>query len=286
MDEVWRLTQTPLLHERWDLRFSTIRYLPKAEGETQRFLYTTRIGFGVAIEGEGETAGTMDSTTTRTSALRFWSDSSLSLIRAGSGYWKYEEQGTSTRFFTWYDYQVRFGRLGKLLDWMCFRPLIGWATAWSFDRLRLWAERGVGPEQVRRATLIYAATRLGCTGVWLWHGVVPKLLLRDGDELRMMAAHGLPASFVLVAGWAEVVLALVGLLTWRWRGYFVLTAVLMVLALGDVTFVAPEYLGRAFTPVTLNGSVAALCVAGFLAWPETAFAGRCRRQPKKPGSAR
>jgi hypothetical protein len=27
MDEVWRLTQTPDLHQRWDLRFTSIAYL-------------------------------------------------------------------------------------------------------------------------------------------------------------------------------------------------------------------------------------------------------------------
>ena len=27
VDEVWRLTQTPEVHQRWDLRFTEIRYL-------------------------------------------------------------------------------------------------------------------------------------------------------------------------------------------------------------------------------------------------------------------
>ncbi|WP_147944595.1 hypothetical protein [Microbispora sp. CSR-4] len=30
---------------------------------------------------------------------------------------------------------------------LVFRPLIGWATAWSFDRLRLWLETGQTPER-------------------------------------------------------------------------------------------------------------------------------------------
>ena len=29
MDDLWAHTQTPALHEKWDLRFSRIRYLPK-----------------------------------------------------------------------------------------------------------------------------------------------------------------------------------------------------------------------------------------------------------------
>lgn len=34
-----------------------------------------------------------------------------------------------------------------------FHPLIGWATAWSFDRLRLWIERGIPPEVSRDRAL-------------------------------------------------------------------------------------------------------------------------------------
>ena len=30
LDVVWRHTQSPELHERWDLRFSKIEYLPKS----------------------------------------------------------------------------------------------------------------------------------------------------------------------------------------------------------------------------------------------------------------
>ena len=37
MDALWRHTQTPALHEKWDLRFSRIEYLPKeSETEPQR----------------------------------------------------------------------------------------------------------------------------------------------------------------------------------------------------------------------------------------------------------
>jgi hypothetical protein len=59
MERIWQLTQEPALHQRWDLRFSTIRYLPKPDDEApQQFLYETRIGFGMAIAGGGESTGT------------------------------------------------------------------------------------------------------------------------------------------------------------------------------------------------------------------------------------
>ena len=37
--------------------------------------------------------------------------------------------------------------MGPLLDRLGVRWLLGWMTAWSFDRLRIWAETGVPPER-------------------------------------------------------------------------------------------------------------------------------------------
>jgi hypothetical protein len=82
-----------------------------------------------------------------TSALRFWSDDRRALIREGSGYWRYVPTDDGVRFITRYDYATRWGMVGALVDRVAFRPLLGWATAWSFDRLRLWLERGISPEE-------------------------------------------------------------------------------------------------------------------------------------------
>ena len=58
LDRIWRLTQMPDLHQRWDLRFSRIEYLPRPDpAQPQRFRYSTRIGLGLQIQGEGETVG-------------------------------------------------------------------------------------------------------------------------------------------------------------------------------------------------------------------------------------
>jgi hypothetical protein len=61
LEEVWRLTQERALHERWDLRFTTIEYLPRPDpAAPQRFRYATRIDFGLRIEGAGESVGSRD----------------------------------------------------------------------------------------------------------------------------------------------------------------------------------------------------------------------------------
>lgn len=104
---IWELTQKPQLHERWDLRFTHIEYLPRPSlAEPQRFLYQTRIGFGLNIQGTGESVGecATDSGDT-TSSLKFASSDPKSLIRQGSGYWRYvplkvglaSSLGTTTR---------------------------------------------------------------------------------------------------------------------------------------------------------------------------------------------
>jgi hypothetical protein len=154
LEEVWRLTQEPELHRRWDLRFTRIEYLPRTEPAPQRFLYATRLGLGLEIRGEGESAGDKDAGDgSRTSALTFGSEDARSLIRRGSGYWRYVPVDEGTRFLTRYDYETRFGVAGRALDRLVFRPLLGWATAWSFDRLRLWLEDGITPEDARRRRL-------------------------------------------------------------------------------------------------------------------------------------
>ena len=49
MDELWKHTQDPSTHERWDLRFSEITYLPRDEGEAQHFLYRTKVHLYVQV---------------------------------------------------------------------------------------------------------------------------------------------------------------------------------------------------------------------------------------------
>ena len=148
VERLWEFTQEPALHQRWDLRFSKIAYLPRSTpSEPRRFLYETRIGFGLKISGAGESAGEVDGeNASRTSKLKFWSDDAKSLICRGSGYWRYIPTSRGVRFLTYYDYSTRFGLIGRFVD-LAFRPLIGWATARSFDALALWLEEGLEPER-------------------------------------------------------------------------------------------------------------------------------------------
>jgi hypothetical protein len=281
VDAIWRHTQIPELHELWDLRFSAITYLPRtSENEPQRFYYGTRIGFGLKIAGEGESSATReDATGCRTSALKFWSSDPKSLIEEGSGYWQYIPVANGIRFLTWYDYRTRWGAVGRVFDRLLFRPLIGWATAWSFDRLRLWITREVPPRVSFRMAVIHAVARLGISFTWLWQGAMPKLVFPSVDERAMMAAIGLPAALLAAIGVIELAMAMATLLLWRWRPFFLLNMVAMLASLAAVALGTPSYLVAAFNPVTLNTLMIVLSLIGYLSAAELPSAARCRRHP-------
>jgi uncharacterized membrane protein YphA (DoxX/SURF4 family) len=283
MDELWEKTQEPGVHQRWDLRFSLIDYLPRRGDEPQRFLYRTRIGFGLNIDGNGESVGSKDAHGARTSSLKFWSADPKSLIKEGSGYWKYLPDGESIRFFTWYDYETRFGALGKMADRLFFRPLLGWATAWSFDRLRLWIEEGIAPEVSMERAAIYAVARGAVAFTWFYHGLVPKLIRHDRIEGDLLSRAGIPASRILsavnLAGWVEILFAVILIILWRrsWPLWF--TMIAMLIGIPIVALTAPDYATAAFNPVTLNLLLAALSLVAILAGRKVPTANHCRRKP-------
>ncbi|MCU1304855.1 MAG: hypothetical protein JWQ87_5139 [Candidatus Sulfotelmatobacter sp.] len=284
MDELWQKTQEPKVHQRWDLRFSEIDYLPREPGEARKFLYSTRIGAGLRIRGEGESTGERDDLSgQRTSALKFWSKDPKSLIEVGSGYWQYTPSATGIRFLTSYDYRTRFGPFGRIIDGIVFRPLIGWATAWSFDRLRLWIEEGVAPEVSRDRTLIYGLSRLTLAFIWFYHGVVPKLLYHNPDELRMLTDAGVPETHLLnwvsLFGWLEVGFALILILFWKARWPLWCTIAAMFAATVAVSINSPAYLTAAFNPLTLNLAVAVLATTGLIVSKNLPTANNCRRKP-------
>jgi uncharacterized membrane protein YphA (DoxX/SURF4 family) len=287
VDRLWSLTQTPELHEQWDLRFTEIRYLPRPDpDQPQRFLYSTRIGFGLNICGEGESVGSTDDTKgERASALRFWSIDPKSLIRDGSGYWKYipYDNEQAVRFLTLYGYEVRFAACGRLVDRAVFRPLMSWATAWSFDRLRLWIELGIDPAASFRHSLAHLVARLSLAAVWIYQGLVPKLIFRQPGELAMLRAGGLSDSLArnvcVGMGIVEVAIGLLLIVAWRSRFPVWLTLFAMPLALIAVAIRSPNVLAAPFNAVSLNLSVFALAAVCLLVGRDLPSSRRCVRQP-------
>jgi hypothetical protein len=160
MDELWRHTQDPDLHQRWDGRFGRISYVPGTDPQELRYVKLGVAGTGTTVGDRTRSDGG------RTSSITFSSRSRLSPLRSGAGFWRYEPTPFGIRFLTGYDYKPGWGRLPDTI----VRPLMGWLTAWSFDRLRLWLENGTAPERLRnraiaelivRAAAVLAATAIG-----------------------------------------------------------------------------------------------------------------------------
>ena len=109
--------------------------------------------------------------------------------------------------------------MGRWFDRLVFRPFIGWATAWSFDRLRLWIEQGIAPSVSMRQSLLNLIARLSLALIWLYEGIVPKLIFRHPDEYLMLHAarfSDFASRRALIAvGWIEVAVGLLLILAWR-----------------------------------------------------------------------
>lgn len=188
------------------------------------------------------------------------------------------------RFFTWYDYETRFGAVGKLVDRYCFRPLLGWATAWSFDRLRLWIEKGIPPETSRSRAIVYSLSRATTAFIWFYHGLVPKLLYHDRSELDLIGKFT-PPNFLRTAatfaGVLEMAFAFLLILLWRQTWLLWVTIVFMLAGIPIVALTAPEYLHAAFNPVTLNISLAAFAAIALMMRRDLPTAASCLRKPKE-----
>lgn len=288
-EALWAHTQEPQVHKRWDLRFTDISYLPKeSEDEPQRFTYETRIGFGMCIAGTGESVGAHETETTSTSALKFASDDPRSLIQEGSGYWKYIRTEDGIRFLTLYDYEIRWGRLGAIVDRFLFRPLLGWATAWSFDRLRLWLERGIDPALSMLRSAVHALCRVTLALIWIWHGAVPKLIAKHEGELQMIREAnifvGHERTIMIVIGIAEILFGVLLLVLWRARWLYLFNiAILLGLAIAALIQM-PRLAAEPFSPVSLTLGMIGLSIAGWLCCRDLPSARRCLRARPEPTS--
>lgn len=177
-DVLWQRTQDAAEHTRWDLRFTRITDVTaQTEGAPRSFSYELRLP-GLVVGGTGTSVGERRRPDgTLTSALRFASPHPLSLVRSGSGWWRTVPTEHGTRFLTGYDYTPGWGRPGAVVDRAGFRALVGWMTAYSFDRLRLWLDEGVAPDVaarrwaldtgLRATAVAVAARRRGPLGVAL-----------------------------------------------------------------------------------------------------------------------
>ncbi|SES18504.1 DoxX-like family protein [Psychrobacillus sp. OK032] len=283
MEELWEATQKPEQHEQWDLRFSSITYLPKQENEPQHFEYKTNIGFGLNIAGWGKSVGTFHAEDgSRTSSLHFGTDQSISIIREGKGYWKYKPEPNSIKFLTQYDYETNFGAIGRFFDHLIFRPLIGWATALSFDVLKRWLEKGESPfTQYRRFFCHWMITFLFFF-IWVYQGLIPKLVMMHPEEVRMTKnllsiTVSEASSLVTTIGMVEIIFGFIWLLYHHKKRLLTIQLILFPLLTLSAIIAEPAIVSHPFNPITFNIVLFVLSIIGYIMSSDIPSAKSCKR---------
>ncbi|WP_252503852.1 DoxX-like family protein [Sporosarcina sp. Marseille-Q4943] len=284
IDDVWDASQDPDLHSQWDLRFSSITYLPKKDGEPQMFTYKRSVSPLLTVEGWGKSTGTFNKGDgTRSSSLHFGTDQWVSPIKEGKGYWKYEPQQKGTKFLTQYDYDANFGSIGKAFDAFVFRPIIGWGTALSFDVLKRWLEKGESPRsQYYRFFTTYGLAMLFAF-VWIYHGLLPKIIGMHPEEKRMLAST-IPfddptiTAIMIGIGIAEVLFGVLWLIYKRKKHLFTLQLIIFPLLTIAAMIAAPEAAIHPFNPVTFNLSLFVLSLIGYFSSDCLPTAKSCKRK--------
>lgn len=101
--------------------------------------------------------------------------------------------------------------------------------------------------------------RLAVALIWIYQGLVPKLLAHHADELNLARLSGVPESqlhnFVTTAGVLELLFGILILAVPKWRWPMHLSMFAMVGAAISVTLTAPAYTVAAFNPISLNIAV-------------------------------
>ncbi len=109
----------------------------------------------------------------------------------------------------------------------------------------------------------YALSRFSIALIWIYHGLVPKILFKHVSELELVAKGPFVVdaeTTIMIAGVAEVLIGLLVLVFWKQPWPIVISlAGFSVLFLSAITL-SPELAIQAFNPVTLTVSAIAFCL--------------------------
>ena len=284
VEEVWRYTQQPTLHEQWDLRFTSITYNEKEHADApQTFTYSTKVMPCLTVSGWGESKGTHEKESgMKTSSLHFGTPQLISPIKEGKGYWQYIPNGKHVTFLTQYNYEVRFGWIGRLFD-RIFRPMMGWATALSFDVLARWIQSGESPSTQYRRFFSYYIICFLLGFVWFYQGLVPKVLTQQPLEIEMLMklstlSFEQASSTIVTVGLLEIMIGFLCFIPAAHK--FLLPAQIILYPILTVSAIVatPAVVLSPFNVITFNASLWVLCLVAILLRRSLPTAKSCKRK--------
>ncbi|MFT5422048.1 MAG: hypothetical protein ACI9D5_002815 [Candidatus Endobugula sp.] len=109
---------------------------------------------------------------------------------------------------------------------------------------------------------INLASRFGLGFLFIYHGLVPKILWLSKTEIRLVELSGIgiaPDVISPIVGVAEIVLG-ISIIIFKRRLYLTYIAgVALILLLSAVVYLSPKLLAEAFNPVSINIVGLVLC---------------------------
>jgi DoxX-like family len=157
----------------------------------------------------------------------------------------------------------------------------------SYDRPGLRLKRGLDSALSGERSLVHALAR-GVLGlIWVYQGVVPKLLFPEGGELLIIQATGIFPGNEAVAqtfiGLTEAALGLLVIACWRARWPLVTTLVVLGGLLAGAIPTNPGALTSPFNAPTLALTMAALAGIGLIVGRDLPSATRDLHHPVRSG---
>lgn len=174
--------------------------------------------------------------------------------------------------------------MGNVIDFYMFRPLLGWATAWSFDALKLWLEKGLHPRLLIRRTMTYWLVCFLFAFVWMYQGIFPKIIFSHPEEMKMLSAiigsTGNSIAILKVIGMLEIIFGIIWLFPVPKQKLFLLH-IFMLIALTIVAgFTNIVSFTEPFNPITLNVLLMGVSIVGYMNSFDLPSAKNCKRKRK------
>ena len=125
------------------------------------------------------------------------------------------------------------------------------------------------PESV--LTRINFIARLTIALVWIYHGLVPKIIYRDWSEMTLLRQAGVDIQFVpallQTLGLAEIFFGVLVLAQWRGRWQLWATMGIMLGTVLGIARHSPAVFHSDFNPISLNGLMLAMAAIALISQP-------------------
>jgi hypothetical protein len=153
-----------------------------------------------------------------------------------------------------------------------------WATAWSFDCLKNWIENGRHPKQAIKAQLTFLISCVVLSLIWIYQGLIPKLLFTNSGELEILKHagwfEGHEKKVLTLIAWAEILLGFIILIVHK-KSIHIINILALLLLLGAALVSNTVIFTFPFNPFSLSISMIALSVIAIINFEGLPRASNC-----------